>query len=56
MIVKMNDEAIKAVEDAMRRGKDAVVHRYKDGLIVEEQEIKTRKKVIYSSYPIAGRE
>ena len=52
MIVKMNREAISAVEDAMRRGKDALVRRKGDGIIVEEQ----NRKIIYSAHSIESKQ
>ena len=40
MIVKINDDAIRAIEAILKRGNDAIVYRYKDGVVVSEQ---TRK-------------
>lgn len=37
MTVKVNKEAIEVIEEILRRGKDAVVYRNKDGVVVAEQ-------------------
>lgn len=45
MIVKVTAEAIAAIEAILNRGKDAVVYRNKNGVVVAEQS----RRITYST-------
>lgn len=50
MLVKVDTYAVKCIEEILKRGNNAVVRRYKDGVVVSEQ----LQKVKYRSVPIEG--
>ena len=41
LVVKLNDSAIQAIEAILKHGNDAIVYRYKEGVVVSEQTRKT---------------
>lgn len=44
MIVKLDFEEIKTVEEILRRGGDVKIRRFKDGIIISEEVQKVRYK------------
>ena len=46
MTVKVTKEAITAIEEILRHGKDALVYRSKDGIVVAEQSRTTKYRTV----------
>ena len=41
MLVKLDNEAVEAIEAILKRGNNAIVRRAKDGVVILEQTVKT---------------